>query len=175
MPWSQRAVDASVAARRVMIADRLHSTKKRCSRCGQVKALEEFSSVPSRADSRHGWCRDCVSDHKRARRAADPVLAARDRARCAARRAHLAAEAEARAAAARIAAAITMASDIRTPRDDLAAALMLIPAGQYDAIAHARAAATRAAVDAQRDRAAVCAAWRRGLGPRPEPFDLSVW
>lgn len=72
--------------------------------------------------------------------------------------------------AARIHAAVAVASDPRASRDDLNAALPIIPADQLHAIIAARVTATRARVEAEQARAEQLRLWRRGLSRPPEPF-----
>ena len=43
---------------------------KRCTHCGVVKPLEDFTPNASRTDGRQSWCKDCASENKRLRRAA---------------------------------------------------------------------------------------------------------
>jgi hypothetical protein len=57
---------------------------KRCSRCTLTKPTDAFSSHPHTRDRLQSWCRDCLADHQRERRAADRVVVARDRAQSAA-------------------------------------------------------------------------------------------
>src|SRR5690606_24826141 len=41
---------------------------KRCTQCGEVKPLEEFSPDKRRRDGRCSWCRGCDAKRKRERR-----------------------------------------------------------------------------------------------------------
>ena len=48
---------------------------KRCSRCGEVKPLEEFSPDPRKRDGRYAHCRPCINDAARKRVAGRPKSA----------------------------------------------------------------------------------------------------
>lgn len=50
---------------------------KRCTKCGEVKPLSEFSRAPRNRDGLHCWCRACKNADRRARREADPEKARR--------------------------------------------------------------------------------------------------
>lgn len=53
-------VQASVAARRKRVLERLATGKKFCPRCQEWKTLDEFGVRSSRAgDGLSGWCRPC--------------------------------------------------------------------------------------------------------------------
>ena len=54
------------------------TASKRCTKCRVTKALTAFGPHPTTRDGRHSWCRDCFADYMRERRAADPLLAARN-------------------------------------------------------------------------------------------------
>ncbi len=43
----------------------LTMTEKRCSRCGQIKSLEEFSRNRNLPLGRNSWCRKCFAAHSR--------------------------------------------------------------------------------------------------------------
>jgi len=155
---SAAAIAAAVQARRARLADRLAAGKKHCPRhdadAGAWLPLEEFNLARSTPDGRFGWCRSCTAKDKRESYAAAPAAekaranAAR-RARIARRREQAeaqAAAAQAEAKAARVAYAVTVACDPRTSRDQLCAALQIVPASQLAAVARARVAAVRARV-----------------------------
>ena len=38
--------------------------KKKCSKCGEVKSLEDFSHNKSTKDGHHEWCKKCVNDSR---------------------------------------------------------------------------------------------------------------
>lgn len=52
---------------------------KTCTKCGVEKPLDEFGLNGGRKDGRHSWCRACLSERMRNKRATDPAFAERQR------------------------------------------------------------------------------------------------
>lgn len=76
-------IAAAAAAKRELLAWRIDSGTKRCSRCATVKGITEFGPQPSSPDGRHGWCRPCCAEDKRlAARAARQRLTWRTCTKC---------------------------------------------------------------------------------------------
>lgn len=47
---------------------------KTCTKCGALKPLDQFGSVPQRKDGRHSWCKQCLSAAASAFYKANPHL-----------------------------------------------------------------------------------------------------
>jgi hypothetical protein len=185
MTWSAAASLASVATKKTAMATRIAAGKKLCPAhddgVGAWLPLEEFGAARGRPDGRHGWCRACASRAKREARAANPDIAAADRARCAARRAQIKAAETAKAEAQAKAAAAAQAQATRQARARAAQAIIdgeapllfgdLITPADVPGLAPLRAARIRAQVEADQQRTAMAAAWRRGSRQPPVPFD----
>jgi 5-methylcytosine-specific restriction endonuclease McrA len=47
-------------------------SQKRCSKCGEVKSLDEFPRSKNRKDGHHSWCKTCHAKNTRAWQVANP-------------------------------------------------------------------------------------------------------
>src|SRR4030042_687739 len=54
-------------------------TEKRCSKCGMIKRMNEFSKTKSYKDGRMYWCKPCVSKYRKSTRGIDSVTQKRYR------------------------------------------------------------------------------------------------
>jgi len=61
-------LSAQREARDAAAAERLVTGRKRCSRCGQTKSLDDFCGSRNEADGHAYWCRSCTGEHQRKRR-----------------------------------------------------------------------------------------------------------
>jgi hypothetical protein len=50
-------------------------TAKTCTKCDELKPLDEFPRMARRSDGRGSWCKCCKNERDRARHAADPAKA----------------------------------------------------------------------------------------------------
>lgn len=174
MPWSAAASAASVAAKRARMAARVAAGKKWCPKhsdgAGAWLDLADFNANRAAPDLRAAYCRACSARLKRDEYRADPAIAAAAKARGARHRAKAKADRLAAAAAAFDEARTTALDDVVAGRRSIAEVAEYVTQADLRVLAARRIEPIRRQVEAQRARTDALAAWRRGLGPAPDPF-----
>lgn len=73
-----KASDLGIKGRRLTVAEKYRTDGfKACSKCGEVKPLEEFSQAKRFAYNRNSWCKLCVNSYGRERRKNNPEVSKR--------------------------------------------------------------------------------------------------